>query len=90
MLRCRLLDQRDAGLESVPVPVDEQGLRTSLLAGQDPGVISAAAETHGIMLEKAAWHWADPGTAPPALLIGYGSVREDDLARGIESLRVFS
>jgi GntR family transcriptional regulator/MocR family aminotransferase len=61
-----------------------------LPAGQDPGVISAAAETHGIMLEKAAWHWADPCTAPPALLIGYGSVREDDLARGIESLRVFS
>jgi GntR family transcriptional regulator/MocR family aminotransferase len=57
-------------------------------AGQDPGVISTAAETHGIMLEKAAWHWADPDTAPPAVLIGYGSVREDDLARGIESLRV--
>src|SRR5580658_7370748 len=37
---------------------------------------------------KAAWHWADPDTAPPAVLIGYGSVREDDLARGIESLRV--
>jgi hypothetical protein len=36
------------------------------------------------------WHWADPDTAPPALLIGYGSVREDDLARGIESLRVFN
>jgi hypothetical protein len=42
------------------------------------------------MLEQAAWHWADPGTAPPALLIGYGSVREDDLARGIESLRVLT
>jgi GntR family transcriptional regulator/MocR family aminotransferase len=191
VLRCRLLDQGDAGLESVPVPVDEQGLWTSLLAGldagaillspahsypsgavlsadrrvellewaretgalvieddydaealgqltwpasstvaaspaicggcapsagpaatvcsprsahlprirpqgeaaglhllprmpagQDPGVISTAAETHGIMLEKAAWHWADPDTAPPAVLIGYGSVREDDLARG--------
>jgi GntR family transcriptional regulator/MocR family aminotransferase len=39
---------------------------------------------------KAVWHWADPDTAPPALLIGYGSVREDDLARGIESLRVFN
>ena len=59
-----------------------------LPAGQEPGVISTAAETHGIMLEKAAWHWADPDTARPALLVGYGSVREDDLARGIESLRV--
>jgi hypothetical protein len=40
------------------------------------------------MLEKAAWHWADPDTAPPALFIGYGSVREGDLTRAIESLRV--
>ena len=39
MLRCRLLDQGDAGLESVPVPVDEQGLWTSLLAGLDAGAI---------------------------------------------------
>ncbi|HTZ30693.1 MAG TPA: hypothetical protein VMC83_42285 [Streptosporangiaceae bacterium] len=39
------------------------------------------------MLEKAAWHWAGPDTAAPALLIGYGPVREGDLARGIESLR---
>jgi hypothetical protein len=37
---------------------------------------------------KASWHWANLDTAPPALLIGYGSVREGDLARGIESLRV--
>jgi len=59
-----------------------------LPAGLDPDVVSAAASTHGIMLENAAWHWADPDTAPPALLIGYGSVRESDLACGIESLRV--
>ena len=39
MLCCRLLDQRDAGLEPVPVPVDEQGRRTSLLAGLDAGAI---------------------------------------------------
>lgn len=30
--------------------------------------------------------WADPGTALPALLIGYGSLREGTLARGIEAL----
>jgi GntR family transcriptional regulator/MocR family aminotransferase len=59
-----------------------------LSAGQDPDVVSAAAARHAIMLEKAAWHWADPDTAPSALLLGYGSVREGDLARGIESLRV--
>lgn len=58
-----------------------------LPAGRDPGVLVSAAATHGIMLEEAEGHWADPDTAPPALLIGYGSLRPDDLARGIESLR---
>ena len=51
-------------------------------------MVAAAAATRGIMPENAVSHWAGPGTAPPALLIGYGSVRECDLARGIESLRV--
>ena len=59
-----------------------------LPARLDPAVVSAAAATHGIMLEKAAWHWANPDTAPPALLIGYGSLRDGDFARGIESVRV--
>jgi GntR family transcriptional regulator / MocR family aminotransferase len=58
-----------------------------LPAGRDPAAVAAAAAARGIMLEPAAWHWADPGTAPPALLIGYGSVREGDLSRGIASLR---
>jgi hypothetical protein len=39
------------------------------------------------MLENATWHWAAPDTPPPALLIAYGSVRESDLARCIESRR---
>ena len=42
------------------------------------------------MLKKAAWHWADPDTAPPILLIGYGPVREGDLARGIDDTPAFS
>jgi len=57
-----------------------------LPAGLDPDAVSATAATHGIMLEKTAWHWADPDTAPPALLIGYGPVPEEDLVRGIKSL----
>jgi GntR family transcriptional regulator / MocR family aminotransferase len=61
-----------------------------LPAGLDPGTVSATAATHGIMLEKTAWHWADPDTAPPALLVGYGPVPEDALARGIRSLRALT
>jgi GntR family transcriptional regulator/MocR family aminotransferase len=58
-----------------------------LPAGLDPGEVSAAAAVHGILLEDAAGHWADADAAPPALLIGYGSLRESDLARGIEAMR---
>jgi GntR family transcriptional regulator/MocR family aminotransferase len=90
--RDRLLAALGAHLPGIWPQGEAAGLHLLLRlpAGLDPGAVSAAAATHGIMLEQAAWHWADPGTAPPALLIGYGSVREDDLARGIESLRVLT
>ena len=88
--RDRLLAALGAHLPGIRPQGEAAGLHLLLRlpAGVDPGVVSAAAATHDIMLEKAAWHWADPDTAPPALLIGYGSVREGDLTRGIESLRV--
>jgi hypothetical protein len=41
---------------------------------------------HGIQLEDAAGHWFDRDTAPPALLIGYGPLRESALAAGIRAL----
>jgi GntR family transcriptional regulator / MocR family aminotransferase len=59
-----------------------------LPTGLDPRVVSAVAEAHSFSLEDAAWHWADPAAAPPVLLIGYGSLRESDLAGGIEALAV--
>ena len=37
-------------------------------------------------LEQALWHWADHDKAPPALLIGYGALRESTLSHGIEAL----
>jgi GntR family transcriptional regulator / MocR family aminotransferase len=54
--------------------------------GLDPATVAAAAATHGIQLEDAARHWADPDTAPPALLLGYGVLRESALARAVEAL----
>lgn len=88
--RDRLLAALGAHLPGIRPQGEAAGLDLLLRlpAGLDPGVVSAAAATHGIMLEKAAWHWHNPDTAPPALLIGYGSVREGVLASGIESLRV--
>jgi GntR family transcriptional regulator/MocR family aminotransferase len=54
--------------------------------GLDPATVAAAAATHGIQLEDAARHWADPDTAPPALLLGYGVLRESALIRAVEAL----
>jgi GntR family transcriptional regulator / MocR family aminotransferase len=57
-----------------------------LPGGLDPDTVATAAARHGIQLEDAAWHWADPGAAPPALIIGYGGLREGALTVGIKAL----
>jgi GntR family transcriptional regulator/MocR family aminotransferase len=57
-----------------------------LPAGLDPDVVATTAVRHGIQLEDAAWNWCDPATAPSALLIGYGPVRESALTAGIKAL----
>lgn len=54
--------------------------------GLDPDAVATAAVRHGIQLEDAAWHWHDELAAPPALLIGYGPLRESALAAGIKAL----
>jgi GntR family transcriptional regulator/MocR family aminotransferase len=61
-------------------------LLLQLPAGLDPATVSEAAAKQGIQLEEAARHWADHHAAPPALLIGYGALREGALARGIEAI----
>jgi GntR family transcriptional regulator / MocR family aminotransferase len=57
-----------------------------LPAALDPDAVATAAVRHGIQLEDAAGHWLDPAAAPPALLIGYGPLRESALAAGIKAL----
>ena len=57
-----------------------------LPARLDPDTVAAAAAKRGVHLEPAARHWADPGAAPPALLIGYGVQHASVLSRGIEAL----
>ena len=54
--------------------------------GLDPDAVAEAAARHGIPLEDTAQHWADRHAAPPALLIGYGTLRDSVLAHGIEAL----
>jgi GntR family transcriptional regulator/MocR family aminotransferase len=45
-----------------------------------------AAREQGVLVEGAAWHWADPGAAPPALVLGYGGIGEPAIRRGLAIL----
>jgi GntR family transcriptional regulator/MocR family aminotransferase len=89
MRRDRLLVALGTHLPGIRPRGEVAGLHLllQLPAGLDPDVVAAAAAAHGLTLENAAVHWADPSAAPPALLVGYGSLRENDLARGIEAVR---
>jgi GntR family transcriptional regulator/MocR family aminotransferase len=86
--RDRLLVALSSHLPEIRPSGEAAGLHLLLRlpAWLNPGSVSAAAAKHGIQLEEAAGHWADHHTAPPALLIGYGMLRESTLARGIEAL----
>jgi GntR family transcriptional regulator / MocR family aminotransferase len=39
-----------------------------------------------VLVEGAAWHWADPAGAPPALVLGYGGITESAIRRGLATL----
>jgi GntR family transcriptional regulator/MocR family aminotransferase len=39
-----------------------------------------------VLVEGAAWHWARPRDAPPALVLGYGALSEQAIERGIRAL----
>jgi GntR family transcriptional regulator/MocR family aminotransferase len=86
--RDRLLAELGSHLPQIRPSGEAAGLHLLLRlpAGLDPHEVSEAAANHGIRLEQAAGHWADRDTAPPALLIGYGSLRQGTLARGIAAL----
>lgn len=45
-----------------------------------------AARARGVLVEGAAWHWADPASAPPALVLGYGALSRSAIREGIGAL----
>ena len=51
-------------------------LHVTLPPGVDARALAAAAHERGVLVEDAAWHWARPDLAPPALVLGYGSLAE--------------
>jgi len=48
--------------------------------------VIAAAKADGLRVEGAARHWAEPEKAPPAVLVGYGVLREGSLDADVASL----
>ena len=58
-----------------------------LPAGCDEHALVAAARRHGVLIEGAAWHWADARAAPPALVLGYGLQPEETTRHGLARLR---
>ena len=45
-----------------------------------------AAHRRGLLIEGASWHWAAPSSAPPALVLGYGSITEAAIKTGLATL----
>jgi GntR family transcriptional regulator / MocR family aminotransferase len=58
-------------------------LYVQLAAGSDERRLVDTAREQGLLLEGASWHWADPASAPPALVLGYGSLGESAIRDGL-------
>jgi GntR family transcriptional regulator/MocR family aminotransferase len=73
--------------DAVPTGV-AAGLHVYLqLPGQcDESALVDAARERGLLVEGARWHWSVPSTAPPALVIGYGSIAESSIRKGLAIL----
>jgi GntR family transcriptional regulator/MocR family aminotransferase len=54
--------------------------------GSDEAAVVGAARARGVLVEGAAWHWADAASAPAALVLGYGSLGEPAIRRGLAVL----
>jgi GntR family transcriptional regulator/MocR family aminotransferase len=50
----------------------------------DEHELARAAHARGVLLELGSWHWAASGSAPPSLVLGYGSVGEPAIRRAIK------
>jgi GntR family transcriptional regulator/MocR family aminotransferase len=61
-------------------------LHLALPAGTDVRALVQAAYRRGVLLEDAAIHWADPAAAPPALVLGYGSLDEATVPSAIAAI----
>lgn len=52
----------------------------------DEEALVRRAQDRGLLVEAARWHWADRSKAPPAVLIGYGTLHGDNIERTAAAL----
>jgi GntR family transcriptional regulator/MocR family aminotransferase len=57
-----------------------------LPSGCDELNLVDTARKRGVLIEGATWHWADPRSAPPALVLGYGSIAASAIRDGLAVL----
>jgi GntR family transcriptional regulator / MocR family aminotransferase len=58
-------------------------LHVLLPADTDERALVREGLERGLLIEDGAWHWADPQTAPPSIVLGYGTLAEPAIRRGI-------
>ncbi len=87
--------RRDAAIEAVSEYLPEtvwQGeaaglhLHVLLPPDVDANALAATALERGVSIEDGAWHWAEPATAPPSVVLGYSGAAEDSIRHGIAIL----
>ena len=87
--------RRDAALQALaasmpgatPTGIDA-GLHVyvQLPDGCDESMLTEKALRQRLLIEGARWNWSDPRTAPPALVLGYGSIDETAIRSGLTML----
>jgi GntR family transcriptional regulator/MocR family aminotransferase len=88
-------DRRDAALAGLAELLPEAtwhgasaGLHLHLTLDPDVDVaaLAVAAYDRGVLIENAALHWADPGQAPPSLVLGYAALSKAAFRRALAEL----
>jgi GntR family transcriptional regulator/MocR family aminotransferase len=61
-------------------------LYVQLPSGFDESGLVEDARRRGLHIEGASWHFSDARSAPPALVLGYGSIDEAAIRSGLALL----